>query len=428
LLPSIKRANSVLTLNFLTLNFLTLNFQKSSQIPRFRSTESPAVSDPMEFQLTQRQERVLFATIRHYISTAEPVGSKVLVEEYQLDASPATVRNAMGALEKAGLLYQPHTSAGRVPSDSGYRVYVDRCAMPSEQMVQRTNQLLSHQLKASSPHLDLLLKGAAQLLAGLSGCIAAIALPQLQTLQVRHVRLLPIEADRVMLLVVTDDYQSHSAIVPLPQTDEAASRLDTETLERELVILSNFLDEQLRDRSLLEVTQLDWDELGREFDRRGQALQEALVYLARRAQPPTTTRIVISGVSEVLRQPEFSELQQVQTLIHLLEEEQERLWSLIFEDAIDDQRVRIRIGMENPWEPIQGYTLISSLYGNGVSPLGSVGILGPTRLDYDRAIAAVGATADYLSEVMGASGSELPAGRFNPAAIGDPDSATLADS
>ena len=82
---------------------------------------------------------------------------------------------------------------------------------------------------------------------------------------------------------------------------------------------------------------------------------------------------------------------------------------------------RTRFGMENPWEPIQGYTLISSLYGNGLSPLGSVGILGPTRLDYDRAIAAVGATADYLSEVMGASGSELLAGRYHPA-IGNPDS------
>lgn len=374
----------------------------------------------MEFQLTERQERILFATIRHYISTAEPVGSKVLVEEYQLDASPATVRNAMGALEKAGLLYQPHTSAGRVPSDSGYRVYVDRCAVPSDRTAQKVNQLLSDRLDASSPHLEVLLKGAAQLLARLSGCIAAIALPQTRTVQVRHVRLLPMEVDRVMVLVVTDDYQSHSAIVPLPNTEEAPLP-DPETLERELVILSNFLDARLRDHSLLAVAHLDWDELGREFDRRGQALREALIHLARRAQTPIATRILISGVSEVLRQPEFSELQQVQTLIHLLEAEQDQLWSLIFDEPEDERRVRIRIGMENPWEPIQGYTLISSLYGNGLSPLGSVGILGPTRLDYDRAIAAVGATADYLSEVMGASGSELLAGRYHPA-IGNPDS------
>jgi len=359
----------------------------------------------MELQLTQRQERVLFATIRHYISTAEPVGSKALVEEYQLDASPATVRNAMGVLEKVGLLYQPHTSAGRVPSDSGYRVYVDRCAVPSDRTAQHLNQLLSDRLDASSPHLEVLLKGAAQLLASLSGCIAAIALPQTQTVRVRHVRLLPMEVDRVMVVVVTDDYHSHSAIVPLPSTEDSPLP-DQDTLERELVILSNFLDARLGDRSLLEVAQLDWDELGREFDRRGQALREALIHLARRAQTPTATRILISGVSEVLRQPEFAELQQVQTLIHLLEEEQDQLWSLIFDEPEDERRVRIRIGMENPWEPIQGYTLISSLYGNGLSPLGSVGILGPTRLDYDRAIAAVGATANYLSEVMGAPGLE----------------------
>jgi heat-inducible transcriptional repressor len=96
----------------------------------------------VQAKLTERQQHILWATVRHYIATAEPVGSKSLMEEYNLKVSPATIRNNMGALEKAGLLYQPHTSAGRVPSDSGYRIYVDRLITPSDTLAKEVARLL----------------------------------------------------------------------------------------------------------------------------------------------------------------------------------------------------------------------------------------------------------------------------------------------
>jgi heat-inducible transcriptional repressor len=359
----------------------------------------------MQIHLSDRQQQVLWATVRHYIATAEPVGSKALVEEYNLSVSPATIRNAMGVLEKAGLLYQPHTSAGRVPSDSGYRIYVDQLMTPSEPLTRQVEQLLQDRLDRLNQKdwsFEALLQGAAQILATLSGYITLITMPQARTNQLRHLQLVQIEPGRVMLIVVTDNYETQSVLMELPQSAEN-SQPDAEIVEGELQILSNFLNSQLRGRSLSELASLDWTQLGREFQQYAEFLKNLIAEVIRRSQPTAGTPILIRGVSEVLRQPEFSELQQVQTLMHLLEEEQEQLWPLIFEwpePEILGKRVTVRIGSENPLEPIRTCTLISATYRQGSVPVGSVGVLGPTRMMYENAIAVVEAAADYLSEAL----------------------------
>ncbi|HEY9882238.1 MAG TPA: heat-inducible transcriptional repressor HrcA, partial [Thermosynechococcaceae cyanobacterium] len=124
--------------------------------------------------LTNRQQHVLWATIRHYIATAEPVGSEALVRDYNLSVSSATIRNAMAALEKGGLLFQPHTSAGRVPSDSGYRIYVNQLIVPSHDSTQQMAHLLNDRLNAEDWSFEAVLRGAAQILATVSGYITLI--------------------------------------------------------------------------------------------------------------------------------------------------------------------------------------------------------------------------------------------------------------
>jgi heat-inducible transcriptional repressor len=357
--------------------------------------------------LTNRQQHILWATVRHYIATAEPVGSKALAEEYNLSVSPATIRTAMGYLEKAGLLYQPHTSAGRIPSDSGYRIYVDQLITPSDQRVRQVDQVLTDRLSREEGSFESLLRGAAQILATLSGYIALVTLPQTSMTHLRHVQLVPVDSKRAMLIVVTDSYETQSALVDLPgakrpgQADPTTA--ETEIMERELQLLSNFLNSKLRGRALTELATLDWHELDREFEQYGQFLKTVLTDLTRRTQAPASTQILISGLSEGLRQPEFSELQQVQTLLHLLEAEQDQIWPLIFEIPHPERpskRVSIRIGSENPLEPMRTCTLISASYKRGSIPIGSVGILGPTRMMYENAIAVVEAAADYLSEAL----------------------------
>ncbi|MEH2466377.1 heat-inducible transcriptional repressor HrcA [Nostoc sp.] len=371
----------------------------------------------MEVQLTNRQQHILWATVRHYIATAEPVGSKALVEEYDLGVSSATIRNVMGVLEKSGLLYQPHASAGRIPSDSGYRIYVDQLITPSlrsrsvsqtdptrtETLGREVEVALQKRLQWEDWSLETLLQGAAQILATLSGCISLITMPQTTTALLRHLQLVQIEAGRIMLIVVTEGYETHSKLMDLSPTPEETER-DSEVIDRELQIVSNFLNSHLRGRSLLELANLNWSELDQEFQRYGEFLKNSVAELTRRTLAPTATQIMVRGVSEVLRQPEFSQLQQVQTIIHLLEEEQDQLWRLIFEEPepedVGKSRVTVRIGAENPLEPIRTCTLISSTYRRGSIPVGSVGVLGPTRLDYESAIAVVASAADYLSEAF----------------------------
>ncbi|WP_375513028.1 heat-inducible transcriptional repressor HrcA [uncultured Nostoc sp.] len=371
----------------------------------------------MEVQLTNRQQHILWATVRHYIATAEPVGSKALVEEYDLGVSSATIRNVMGVLEKSGLLYQPHASAGRVPSDSGYRIYVDQLITPSlrsrsvsqtdatrtETLGREVEAALQKRLQWEDWSLETLLQGAAQILATLSGCISLITMPQTTTALLRHLQLVQIEAGRIMLIVVTDSYETHSKLMDLSPIPEETQR-DSEVIDRELQIVSNFLNTHLRGRSLLELANLNWSELDQEFQRYGEFLKNSVAELTRRTHAPTATQIMVRGVSEVLRQPEFSQLQQVQTIIHLLEEEQDQLWRLIFEEPeledVGKSKVTVRIGAENLLEPIRTCTLISSTYRRGSIPVGSVGVLGPTRLDYESAIAVVASAADYLSEAF----------------------------
>jgi heat-inducible transcriptional repressor len=357
----------------------------------------------MQLPLTHRQQHILWATVKHYIATAEPVGSKALLEEYQLGVSSATIRNVMGVLEKAGLLFQPHASAGRVPSDSGYRIFVDQLISPSEVLSRQVEQALQQRLQAENWTLEALLQGAAHILATLSGCIGLITMPLADISVLRHLQLVQVEVEKVMLIVVTDNYETHSVLMNL-QTSENDTP-DTEVIDRELQIISNFLNSQLRGRSLLELASLDWSQLDKEFQRYGEFLKKSVVEITKRTRSSkTTTQIMVRGVSEVLRQPEFSQLQQVQTIIHLLEEEQDQLWRLISDEPdieeIGRPRVTVRIGSENTLEPIRTCTLISSAYRRGSVPVGSVGVLGPTRMDYEGAIAVVTAAADYLSEAF----------------------------
>ena len=353
--------------------------------------------------LTNRQQYILWATIRHYIATAEPVGSKALVNEYNLSVSPATIRNAMGTLERAGLLYQPYTSAGRVPSDSGYRIYVDRLITPSDAIANQVEVTLKDRLNVEKSSFEAVVRGAAQILANLSGYIALITMPQTDLARVLHLQLVQVETGKIVVLVVTDTYHTDSVFMDLPFS-LTESELQSEIVDRELQIVSNFLNAKLRGQSLTDLFKLDWRELGREFEKYAQLIRKLLVELTNRSQIPEKTGMTISGVSELLRQPEFSELNQVVMLLQLLAEEQDQLWPLIVEPpsspVVSSKRVNVRIGSENPMEAIQTCTLISANYCRGALPVGSVSMLGPKRMVYENAIALVEGTADYLSEAL----------------------------
>jgi heat-inducible transcriptional repressor len=353
----------------------------------------------MKTNLSSREQKVLWATIDCYIARAEPVGSKALLAGYNLDISSATIRNVMSMLDRSGLLYQPHTSAGRVPSDSGYRVYVDQLINPSSELTDNAAQMLHSKLDWSGHNsLEQILRDVAQILATLSGCIALITAPDMQSVKIRHLQLVMVDSSKVMVVAVSDTYHTASVIMDLPAETNA------DLLEAELQILNNFLNEHLRDQRWSALTSpLQWHELDSKFQQYASVLQQSLQQLMRIYNPVAVGQFFISGMAELLRQPEFTQLGQIQSLVQLLEADQASLLPLISDrpDSEQSHPIMVKIGSEISLEPIQHCTLISTTYNSDRTPVGSVGVLGPTRLDYVRAIASVQAVATHLSELIG---------------------------
>jgi heat-inducible transcriptional repressor len=195
--------------------------------------------------------------------------------------------------------------------------------------------------------------------------------------------------------------------------------IDEESIDLELQVLSNFLNSQLRGKSLSALSTLDWQQLDSKFRHYVDLVTALLGDLARKSQSLHSSQMMIRGIAEVLQQPEFSELEQVKTLLHLLESEQDRLWQLIFDSSNLDltslgtessdrrnisptnhSKITVRIGTENPLKPMQACTLISTTYHQNSIPIGSIGLLGPKRMLYENAIALVQSAADYISHAI----------------------------
>ncbi|MEL7051370.1 MAG: heat-inducible transcriptional repressor HrcA [Cyanobacteria bacterium J06588_5] len=365
-------------------------------------------------KLTSRQQDVLRATVRHYVNTAEPVGSRSLATGYDLQVSAATIRNVMSVLETSGLLYQPHTSAGRIPSDSGYRTYVDELMVPSEPLTRQMTLALTSGLNLEGQAIEALLQDSAQLLARLSGYIALVTLPQIEAVLIKHLQLVRV-SDQQILLVVLDIYNNHSVLLRLPGCGMPAGKAkDSDQIDRELQLLSNFLTAQLKGRSLHEAdsdwAELDWAELDQVTQRYADVIEEAISALARKSKAAKPTQILVSGLAEALDQPEFAERDQIRQIVQLLEDGRDQLWPLIVEPdtrpsvtgevLFSRRRLRISIGAENSVAPMRSCALVTAQYGDAPGPVGSLGVLGPTRMLYENAVAAVEAAANCLTEAV----------------------------
>ncbi|MFN3927399.1 MAG: heat-inducible transcriptional repressor HrcA [Pseudanabaenaceae cyanobacterium] len=346
----------------------------------------------MKPNLTEREQKILWATVERYIATAEPVGSKTLLQEYNFDISSATIRSVLNALDRWGLLYQPHTSAGRVPSDSGYRVYVDDLLpAPSYELKQEAQQAVSAIKPDRFVSLENILKGVAQILASLSGCMALVTAPNTQLMRIRYLQLVPIDQQKLMLIALSDSYHTASAIVDLPPT------VDQELLDTELEILHNFLNTHLQGKKWSELgSSLQWSELDQQFQIYTELLTDSLKKLM--TSQNLRGQIFISGLSELLRQPEFNQSQQVQGIVYLLESEQTYLLPVLEISAT--QQVTVKIGSEIGIAPLQNCALVWSNYFCDREPVGSVGVLSATRMNYQKAIVCVGVVADHLSTLV----------------------------
>lgn len=337
----------------------------------------------------ERRFEVLRAIVSDYVSTHEPIGSRALVEHHRLGVSSATVRNDMAVLEAEGYITQPHTSSGRVPTDKGYRLFVDRISEVKPLSRGERSAILS--FLESGVDLDDVLRRSVRLLAQLTHQVAIIQYPTLSTSRVRHLEIVPLTPTRLLLVLITDTGRVEQRMVEL-----GAEIGDAELSRLRALFLAALVGKKLSDASTA-VSTLAADtqaELRPVVVRIATVLIETLV-------ERTDERLLMGGASNLTRAAaDFAPIAgSMRSVLEALEEQVVVLRLLAA--ATDSGTVMVQIGEETMAETLRGASVVSTGYGASGSVFGGLGVLGPTRMDYPGTIAAVSAVAKYVGEVLG---------------------------
>jgi heat-inducible transcriptional repressor len=336
--------------------------------------------------LDDRKLAVLRAIVEDYVSTNEPVGSKSLVDRHGLDVSPATIRNDMAVLEEQGYIVQPHTSAGRIPTDQGYRLFVNK--LSGVKPFSAAERRAIETFLAGAYDLDDVVMRTVRLLAQLTRQVAVVQYPSLTRSAVRHIELVPVADRRVLLVLITDTGRVEQRTIELPGPigDEALTQLRA--------VLNACLD----GRKLADVASVvaGLPDRVSPTDRPNAAAVFSVIVetLVDRHEE----RVVVGGAAN-LTSTDFS-----RGLREVLEalEEQVVLIRLLGESG-DAAAVTVRIGSENEVHGLHSTSMVTTSYGAGEQALARLGVLGPTRMDYPTAMGAVRAVARYVGQILAES-------------------------
>jgi heat-inducible transcriptional repressor len=331
-----------------------------------------------------RKLEVLRAIVEDYISTNEPVGSKSLVDRHGLGVSSATIRNDMAALEEEGLIAQPHTSAGRVPTDAGYRVFVDRLT--------EIKPLSSAERRAiatfldGAVDLDDVLHRAVRALAQLTRNVAVVQYPTLARSRIRHVELVMISTTRLMLVLITDTGRVEQRVVDLPGP----------VAEDDVSELRSTLNARLRDHPLSEAPEVVGELPGQVNPQLRGMLATLSAVLLEVLVEPTSDRIVMGGTANLSQQT--VDFPAIRPVLEALEEQVVLL--RLLDQSVSSSKVLVRIGNETQHEGLASASVVTTGYGLHGSTVGAVGVLGPRRMDYGHTMARVAAVARYVGNLL----------------------------
>jgi heat-inducible transcriptional repressor len=335
-----------------------------------------------------RRLQVLRAIVQDYVSTNDPVGSKALAARYDLGVSPATIRNDMAVLEEEGYITQPHTSAGRVPTDKGYRFFVDRLNSVKPLSVAERRAIERFLDGAVDLH-DVLVRSV-RLLAQLTRQVAVIQYPTLSRSAVRHLELVPLSTSRLLMVLITDTGRVEQRVVEVPADTEADTVADLRTR----------LNAAFTGAKLAEVS----DKVGDLVDSSPPPVRPLVAavsaILMETLVEPSEDRLVIGGTANLAR---GSTLDFPHTVRPLLEALEEQVVVLRLMAEVGPETVTVSIGEENEHEALTGASFVSVGYGAGDQALGGLGVVGPTRMDYAGNIAAVRAVARYVGHLLAES-------------------------
>lgn len=328
-------------------------------------------------ELDERKRKILQAVIRNYLETGEPVGSRTISKYTDLNLSSATIRNEMSDLEEMGYIIQPHTSAGRIPSDKGYRFYVDTMLEEKEREVDELKGLLVEK----DEKMDTLLKRVARVLAANTNYAAMITAPQYHHNKLKFIQLSRVDAHQLLAVIVVEGNMIKNTML---RVDEA---LDDETLLK----LNILLNTHLNGLSIEEINLSMISDLKKQAGIHSSIVSEVIDAVAEAIKSDEDLKIYTSGTNNILKYPELTDnREKASELINVFEEKQS-LNEFVTETLADENStgIQVYIGNESPVQSMKDCSVVTATYDLGEGMRGTVGIIGPKRMDYDKVISTL---------------------------------------
>lgn len=343
----------------------------------------------MDFlDLSNRDRQILHAVVQDYIRTAEPVGSGRISRNYPLEISPATIRSAMSSLEEKGLLMQPHKSAGRVPTDLGLRFYVDTI-LEIRSISGQDQQVIKQEFAGMQPEFEHIIKHSSKVLSSISKHMGIVLAPRFSSLKLRQLQFVRLSERVLLVILVGQSGMVQNRIIELEEN------VDQEDLNR----FNNYLNDVLEGLTISEIKIKIVEEMRQEKNQFDEMFSKALE-LSRKVFDYDLEEddIYLDGRVNLLESPEFADLETMKSIFRTFEDKS--VLVKLLDRTLEATGVQIFIGSENEQAEMEGCTLIASRYSRGTIPLGTLGVIGPTRLNYSKIIPVVDYTAKFVSHLL----------------------------
>ena len=337
-------------------------------------------------QLSERKVRILQAIIRNYLETGEPVGSRTISKYTDLNLSSATIRNEMSDLEEMGYILQPHTSAGRIPSDKGYRLYVDTMMEEKEKELEELKEMMLEK----EDKMDHLLKQVAKLLAVNTNYATMISAPTIHTNKIKFLQLSRVDSNQLLAVVVVEGNVIKNNIIPVSE------ELNDETLLK----LNILLNTHLNGLALEEINLGMISAMKHQAGIHSSVIGDVIDAIAESIKADEDLEIYTSGANNIFKYPELADQQKASEIINTFEEKQ--MLTELVQDTLSDESntgIQVYIGNETPIQTMKDCSVVTATYELGEGMRGTIGIIGPKRMDYDKVVGTLKTVAHQLDDL-----------------------------
>lgn len=340
----------------------------------------------MEMQLDERKTKILQAIIRNYLETGEPVGSRTISKYTDLNLSSATIRNEMADLEEMGYIIQPHTSAGRIPSDKGYRLYVDTMMEQKDKELQEMKEMMLEK----EDKMDTLLKQVAKLLAVNTNYASMISAPAVHKNKLKFIQLSRVDVNQLLAVIVMEGNVIRNNIIPVSE----------ELSDENILKLNILLNTHLNGLAIEEINLAMIQNLKQQAGIHSEIISNVVDAIAEGIKADEDLEIYTSGTNNIFKYPELADQQRVSEIINTFEEKQ--MLTELVQDTLSDENntgIQVYIGDETPISSMKDCSVVTATYELGEGMRGTVGIIGPKRMDYDKVVDALKTITHQLDEL-----------------------------